>query len=355
MNSDSESNKGSDSKNPSIVEPNTEIKTIPTAKSQEEITSSFYHSKLGILFAMVVLFGNGIHPIINNSRPIELNAMDFAWLMGLFEFLCVLPFFISEKIKKPAADAKLDQKTAELRRNAWKLYLTIGLFFSIAQGLYTEGLTIAGSINGSIATKTAPIFALFIGAIILGEKITKTQLGLTAIMLLGLYYQSTKGTFLMDQINIGFLMLCATAFLWNFSHALSKPFLQSGAISTSEIIFYRTSIVLISLLTFSIIQTGFEHVFSIIKNPVFIFYGVLMGGTYFFMHFCWYKSISTINLSLASALVIPSPVITTVIAILIGQDVLHGYQIIGMIIMVGGLYALLFNKMKTNHSNPPAK
>lgn len=304
---------------------------------------------------MVVLFGNGIHPIINNSRPLELDAMNFAWLMGLFEFLCVLPSFINEKVRKTSIKRDLDQNTLDLRGKAWKLYITIGIFFSIAQLLYTSGLSIAGSINGSIATKTAPIFALFIGAILLGEKITKTQLGLTIFMLLGLYYQSTKGTFMMDQINIGFLMLCITTFLWNLSHALSKPFLQSGAISTSEIIFFRTLIVLVSILTISIVQTGLEHVYSIISNPVFIMFGFLMGATYFLMHFSWYKSISTINLSLASALVIPSPVITTLVAVMIGQDVLHGYQIIGMIIMLTGLYALLINKMKTNHSKIPSK
>lgn len=320
------------------------------AKSEEEITNSFYHSKLGILFSMIVLFGNGIHPIINNSRPIGLDSLNFAWLMGLFELLCVIPLFILEKrkiFKNHIQNEKYrGEKAQNLRKNAWKLFVTIGIFFSIATVFYTTGLSIAGSINGSIATKTAPIFALFIGALLLHEKITKKQLGLTLFMLFGLYYQSTKGTMLLEEMNIGFLMLCITTFLWNFSHALSKPFLQSRAISTIEIIFYRSLLVFISVLGYSIAQTGFDSVISVILNPYFIFFGFLMGGTYFLMHFCWYKSITTINLSLASALVIPSPVITTIVAIAMQQEILHGYQIIGMIIMVAGLYALLLEKMK---------
>ena len=311
-----------------------------------ECNRSFYGSKAGIIYAIVVLLGNGVQPIINNARPLSFDPLNFTWMLSLIECLCVLPFFLYEKVspRKTQISQCIDKHGT--KKDAWKLFLAVGGMFSIATILYTTGLSLAGSINGSIALKSSPIYAIFVGALYLKEKINKTQLTLTGIMLIGLYYQGTRGTWLLDEFNSGFLMLIITTLFWTIAHAITKPFLQSGTVSISEVIFYRTLIVLITVFSISIGYYGIDHIIASFIAPGHLLFAFYMGSTYFLMHACWYKSITSINLSLASALVIPSPAITTILAMIITQEPLHSYQIIGMAVMMIGLYALMINKMR---------
>lgn len=319
----------------------------PSAQRNEK----FYGSTRGLVYALIVLIGNGIHPIINNMRPEELNSTIFVLQMSIWEFLCALIALLiqTHKKKKNQSTFKVEFQKCYSKKHIFFRMLSIGLIFSVATYGYVDGLTKAGSISGSIALKISPIYAIIIGFLFLGEKINSKQILITFIMLLGIYYLGTRGTFKIDDFSIGFAILLVVPLLWTIAHALTKPLLENGILNPNQVIFIRTGVISISFFIVNLIILGWSGLISSFINPKFLFFSFLMGCIYFLMHFSWYSSITIIDLSYASALVTPSPAITTLIAILLKQEKLNLYQVIGMIWVFAGLYGLiLISKTEKN-------
>jgi drug/metabolite transporter (DMT)-like permease len=306
---------------------------------------------LGFFYAMVVLIGNGIHPIINNMKPSDFDALIFAWMMSFWELLGAIPLYFIIKSRNKRKNALEVAKKDNNEKNTLSLrdkgiILLIGIIFAIATYYYILGLTLAGSVSGSIALKSAPIYSLIIGVIFLKEKLHPIDVLITLLMLIGLFYLATAGTFAMTEFSLGFAILLLVPLMWTIGHAMSKPYLVKGLISTPTLIIVRTGIVFVILFVASLFVIGWGPIYSILTGPIYVGFSALMGLTYLFMHYCWYKSISTLELSTASALVIPSPAITTILALLITQEEVHAYHIIGMLAMFIGLYSLIFIKSK---------
>ncbi len=335
--------------NPNPTEPTPE-------KSQEEVSQAFYGSFLGVFFALVVLLGNGVHPIINGYRPDDLSSLTFAWMISLIEVIGALPFYFRARSRalknKGSPQLNFDrQKKLPMKVVLLRMAL-VGLIFSIATYLYIEGLTLASSISGSIALKTAPIYAMVIGVLFLKEKTDLIQILITLLMFIGLYYLATKGTFRLEGFSVGFVILLIVPFLWSAGHAITKPLLTSGSISIPLVIIIRVGITFIVLLSASWAVEGIDHIFTSLLDPANLLFALAMGGTYLFMHLSWFSSLSKINLSYASSLVIPSPAITAIISVLLGTEPLLGYQITGMVVMFAGLYTLIvYNSKKSKRQS----
>ena len=327
----------------------TDIETkLPSTQNIEK----FYNSSRGLIFALIVLIGNGIHPIINNLRPEEFSSTIFVLQMSIWEFLCAFIVLIIQKIKKKKNLKSVVTKSVSgqicySKKHLFFRMLTIGLIFSIATYGYVEGLKLAGSISGSIALKISPIYAIIIGFIFLGEKINFKQIFITIFMLFGIYYLGTNGTFQMDQFSIGFAILLVVPLLWIIAHALTKQLLENKIFVPNQVIFIRTGIISLSFLIINLIGSGWNELLLSFINPSFLLFSFLMGFTYFFMHFSWYSSITSIDLSYASALVTPSPAITTFFVFLLKMEEFHYYQLIGMIWAFVGLYALILINKKS--------
>jgi len=326
-------------------------------ETEEKLPSSqniekFYNSSRGLIFALIVLIGNGIHPIINNLRPGEFSSTIFVLQMSIWEFLCAFIVLSIQKIKKKKNLKSVETKSVSgqicySKKHLFFRMIIIGLIFAIATYGYVEGLKLAGSISGSIALKISPIYAIVIGFLFLGEKINFKQILITFFMLFGVYYLGTNGTFLMDQFSIGFAILLIVPFLWTIAHALTKSLLENNILVPNQVIFIRTGIISLSFLIINLIVIGWNELLLSFINPSFLLFSFLMGFTYFFMHFSWYSSITSIDLSYASALVTPSPAITTLFVFLLKMEDFHYYQLIGMIWAFVGLYALILINKKS--------
>ena len=77
-------------------------------------------------------------------------------------------------------------------------------------------------------------------------------------------------------------------------------------------------------------------------RPDYLLFSLIMGGTYFCMHISLYNSIKYIDLGYASALVTPSPVLTTILAVSLGLESFHSYDIIGMVVVFIALFGLIW-------------
>jgi drug/metabolite transporter (DMT)-like permease len=328
-------------------------KDIETKLPSTQNIEKFYNSSRGLIFALIVLIGNGIHPIINNLRPEEFSSTIFVLQMSIWEFLCSFIVFLIQKIKKRknlksvVETRSVSGQICYSKKHLFFRMLIIGLIFAIATYGYVEGLKLAGSISGSIALKISPIYAIIIGFLFLREKINFKQILITFFMLFGIYYLGTNGTFLIDQFSIGFAILLVVPLLWIIAHALTKQLLENKILVPNQVIFIRTGIISLSFLIINLIVIGGNELLLSFINPSFLLFSFLMGFTYFFMHFSWYSSITSIDLSYASALVTPSPAITTLLVFLLKMEEFHYYQLIGMIWAFVGLYALILINKKS--------
>lgn len=303
----------------------------------------------GLVFGILVLIGNGIHPIINNTRPILLDPLNFVLQMSIFEFLFAIPPCLLEikGMKKRGEMIKIPKQKNELISYLFKLFL-IGFIFTIANYFYVLGLEMAGSVSGSIALKVSPLYLLLIGALFLGEKFDWKQLFLVIWMLIGLFFLATEGTWRVQIFSLGFGILLVTPLLWSVGHAITKTLLQKHQIFPSMVILVRTGVITILIFLFTLIFQGWHYISSSFINLEYQWFSFLMGITYFFMHFGWYSAIRHLDLSFTSALVTPSPVLTILFAILFTNESIYLYQIIGMIWVFIGLYILILNKRKLN-------
>ncbi|MHA1777083.1 MAG: DMT family transporter [Promethearchaeota archaeon] len=319
-----------------------------TNTSESEKSKYNSSSLKGIIYASIVLIGNGIHPIINNSRPENLDPFIFVLMVTIWEFLIVIPFVIIEKKKEGAAGLFKYSNQSNPNKKIFLIKLIIiGTLFTVAGYFYIEGMKQAGSIPSSIALKSSPLYALIIGGLFTHEKISLKQILITIIMLTGLYYLGTKGTWEIGQFSVWFGILLLVPLLWIISHSITKPLLENRLVTPLKIIQIRTGIMISIYLIISFIIFSPVTIISAISDSSMIIFSFFMGITYFFMHFSWYNSIKNISISYASALVTPSPIITAVLASLLLGESFEQYHLIGLIISLVCLYGLII----TNKSN----
>ena len=300
----------------------------------------------GVAFALIVLIGNGIHPIINNSRPGEVNGFFFVLLMSFWEFMTSLAIslFLKYRIKK----AILHQKpTTQMippinRKKNFGILIGVGMIFSVATYFYVEGLANAGAVSGSIALKSSPIYAFIIGAIFFKERPKFGQIFFTFIILIGIYYLGTEGSWQMNSFSLWFGLLLLVPLLWTIGHSFTKPLLEKRQVTPLNVIQIRSGVITVIFLIISLSLYGFQEVMKVFFTWEAFTSSFLMGFIYFFMHYSWYNSIQTISIAYASALVTPSPIITALLAWMFLNDDFLLYHFVGLLITIIGLYGIIW-------------
>jgi drug/metabolite transporter (DMT)-like permease len=284
-----------------------------------------------------------VQPIINNSRPTDLDPLFFSWMTVVWELICILPLYLLEQRKRTISTQSLPR--IDRPRNHWKRLVFVGATFSVSVYLMIVGYDMTGPITGMIIVKTSPFFAMVIGALYLHERITLSQFGFTVILLGGVYVLATKGTFQIEVFSLGVGLLLIVAFLWNVAHAATKPLLETHAITTPETIVVRMIVCSGFLGVFCLITRGTQDFWQW-TSPAHVWSMFLMGAVYALLHFTWYKLITTVNLSIATAIMVASPIVTMVAAFLTASDVLQWYHVASLVMSFVGLYGIIVRQKR---------
>ena len=88
--------------------------------------------------------------------------------------------------------------------------------------------------------------------------------------------------------------------------------------------------------------------------PINIFYYVIMGIVYGFDLFAWYKVLSYFDVSKASVLAAPTPIITAFFAIFLGE-IFTIFHMIGMTIIIISIYFIVREKGERTSENSQSK
>lgn len=309
--------------------------------------------KRGLIYG---IFGNilvGFQPIIANSRPPSLDAHIFAALTCLIEMLVFLPLVLFE-IYKPfvkkqnenANQKKLNIVIKNWKKNFW-LLIFIGLIFGLNQLLFFIGYDLAGEINGSLTQKTTVFFGLIFGFLILKEKVNRKQIIFSITLFLGLVLAITQGSFFSFNSNniAGVLILLLITCLWMFGHTITKPIFNREEVTPTQMVFLRNFLsgVILFFTYFLFYPISNLNLLLVPINQVFF---VSMGLVYGTGLFCWYKTLSYLDVSKATILFSLTPIVTAIFAYFLLGKIITIFHLVGTIIVITSIIFIVMNKEK---------
>ncbi len=309
--------------------------------------------KKGLIFGVIGNIFVGFQPIIANSRPAALDAHIFAALTCLVEAIIFLPLIIIEKKVNLAKNNNVSTNHSNSmmknwRKNIW-LFLFIGIIFGLNQLLFFVGYELAGAINGSLTQKTTVFFGLIFGFLILKERITKIQILFSTILFFGLILAISQGsfnllTFSLDILSGVLIMLLITC-LWMFGHSITKPVFARDEATPTQMVFIRNFLSGIILFSTYFLFFPLTNI-SLLFVPIYQFYYISMGAVYGVGLYCWYKTLSYLDVSKASILFSFTPIITAIFATLLLGELFTIFHLIGSVIVILSIVIIVKQKKK---------
>jgi drug/metabolite transporter (DMT)-like permease len=313
------------------------------------------NTKKGLLFGGLGVFLVGFQPIVANARPQSLDAFIFAAMTCLVEAIMFFPLMIIEIKKKNSNNNNIKGIVSKItvwqnwKKNSWLLVL-IGIIFGLNQLLFFIGYNLAGAINGSLTQKTSIIFGLIFGVLILKEKITKLQVIFSTILLVGLFLAITQGSFTTSNnfdIVFGVLILLFITILWMLGHTMTKSMFDRNEMTPTQMVFVRNIISGMILITIYFIVFPIDKL-NLFHNPVNIFFFIAMGVVYGSGLFCWYKTLSYLDVSKATIIVSPTPIVTSLFASFILGESFTVFHLIGVFLVIISIIMIVKQKKIPN-------
>lgn len=290
--------------------------------------------KEGIIFVIITIFIAGALPIVIKYGTGIINPLFFAAFSSLIAgiFLFVL------------AALKGNWRILFDKRYFFQLLL-IGFFgITLSNICFFFGVTLTSGINSSILLVIEPLYAIFIGYILLNEKITLKQMFFTFVIMLGTIVVVSRAKF---SLNWGDLLVLLTPLCWQIAHFFSKRLMTAHKeitpmlIATARTLYGGTFLFILS----SIEGVNQYDKLGITNILLILLFQGIIG---FALHYSiWYEAIKRLNLSKATTLVSVYPTFSIVLAWFILKEVPNFYQLAGFSIIIMGIFGL--SGIKSEH------
>jgi len=283
--------------------------------------------KEGVILVIICVFIHGALPILGKYGVSLVHPLFFAALTNLIAAAGLISIILyrSESIKKL------------INRKYFFSLLLIGFFgTTISNILFFYGVKLTSGINSSILLQVEPIYALFIGYIILNEKVTLRQILATIVIVFGTLLVVYQGTF---SLNWGDLLVLGTPFCYQIGHIFSKRLLNQRQLSPLFIAAGRT--LYGGIFLFIISQAFGVYEYEKLKElnilGILVFYGLVIYGL---TYYTFYESIKRINLSKATAIISIYPAVSIILAGFVLNEAPDYYQMGGFLIILFGVIYL---------------
>jgi len=308
------------------------------------------NTKKGIMFGVIGTFLIGLQPIFANSRPMILDPYFFAATTTMVQAIVFIPFVMLERNRLKALRIRMINNNENIeivnsQINGWKnkklVLLFVGFIFGVGNILFYAGYELSGAINGSLAQKSTVLFGLIYGYIFLKDRITKVQILFSCLLLIGLILAVTHGSFNLLEFNIGVLIILILTAIWMFGHTITKKSIFISSSSTpTQLVFIRNWISGLILFSTYFLFFPIEN-FHLFSDPVNLFSICSMGIVYSAGLWCWYKTLSYVDVSVATILTSPTPIATAFFATIILNETFTLYHLLGMIIVIGSIIMIV--------------
>ena len=105
--------------------------------------------------------------------------------------------------------------------------------------------------------------------------------------------------------------------------------------------FFRVLISSVFLGAVALVLLGPAHLANDLMNGSFQTFALAMGAVYYLELLVWFYAVRSIDISLASSITIPAPVVTMILAVVFLGETIAPYQVIGMTFVFIGLAGLI--------------
>jgi len=301
--------------------------------------------KTGIVLSFVSLILLGIMPIISNSRPMEIGALNFALYLSVWQLIVATPVLLIEYryANRGILDANL---SGRLKRKTVLIILATGALFGVSTFVYVLALEKAGTVSASIAIQAYPLFAILRETIFLNRKKTTAELLFTFLLIVGLYYLGTNGTWLIEGLSYWFIFALSVPLIWSVAHVIIKEVLDKTPITPAQVTFFRVLVSVIVIFTMSVTINGFSQVAQLMENNVFQMYAAAMGLVYYLELVNWFYAVKHVDVSVASSITTPWPVVTVILAIIFLHESIEIHQVVTLVIVFISVYGILLSGKK---------
>ncbi len=301
--------------------------------------------KTGIVLSFVSLILLGIMPIISNSRPMEIGALNFALYLSVWQLIVATPVLLIEYryANRGILDANL---SGRLKRKTVLIILATGALFGVSTFVYVLALEKAGTVSASIAIQAYPLFAILWETIFLNRKKTTAELLFTFLLIVGLYYLGTNGTWLIEGLSYWFIFALSVPLIWSVAHVIIKEVLDKTPITPAQVTFFRVLVSVIVIFTMSVTINGLSQVAQLMENSVFQMYAAAMGLVYYLELVNWFYAVKHVDVSVASSITTPWPVVTVILAIIFLHESIEIHQVVTLVIVFISVYGILLSGKK---------
>ncbi len=280
----------------------------------------------GVILVIICVFIHGALPILGKYGVSLVHPLFFAALTNLIAAASLILFIL---FRKEPIHVLVDKRF-------FLSLLLIGFFgTTISNILFFYGVRLTSGINSAILLQIEPIYALFIGYLLLNERITLRQIISTLIIIFGTLLVVYQGTL---TLNWGDLLVLGTPLCYQIGHIFSKKLLNQNELSPLFIAAGRTLYGGIFLFILNQLA-GIDEFHKLSQGNILgilIFYGIVI---YALTYYTFYESIKRINLSKATAIISAYPAVSIILAWFILREIPDLYQISGFfIILLGILY-----------------
>ena len=273
----------------------------------------------------IAWFATAANLVISKVAVPYVTSALFILLACITAALCFTPYLI-----------KTGEWKLLLGRKVWPQCLAIGTFgTALPMTIFMIALNYTTPVNGSILNQFEIIYSLILSAILLKERPTMGQIGGSLLILLGvglLLWQA--GTTV--QLK-GDLMIIGCLWMFQLSHIFAKKLpahMPPQLIAAARALFAIPALaVLVACL--AIFQGPLQFESNATLWSMLVLCAVV---NYFLGNTFWYQAIRHMDLSKATAIILSYPVMTFVLSVLLGQDKITAYKILGMILAIGGAY-----------------
>ena len=131
--------------------------------------------------------------------------------------------------------------------------------------------------------------------------------------------------------------------LWMFGHTITKPIFIREEATPIQMVFLRNLLSGIILIITYVIFFPISNL-SLLLVPLNQVYYISMGIVYGTGLFCWYKTLSYLDVSKATMLFSPTPIITAIFAYFLLGKVFTIFHFIGTIIVIISIIIIVASK-----------
>lgn len=287
------------------------------------VMRKFSEETTGVILVLVSMLFFGLEPVISKYTVRIINPIFTAAISVLFA--SIIPIFI-------LVNKKMLKKLVE-KDNALFLFL-ISFFGSvIALLLFLFGAGMTSGINASLLLQVEPLYSVLLGFFILKEAISKKQLFAMFLIIAGLSVVFYNGTL---KVNYGDILILATPLFYQISHTIVKKVMKKigdDVIAAGRFVYALPIFLILSTLAGA-------NQFEVLSQPFYLSLLVFLGVSWALGYILWLKAIKRINLSKATIIIAPYPVLSIIFAWVILSEAPTIFQISGLALIIIGVYTI---------------